>query len=222
MKNGNWCRKISDEELSLIKRARRGDKNAFAALWEKNRDMIFSVCLRFTKNEADAEDLAQITAYRAWAGIKTFKNESAFGTWLYAIAKNEMRMIFRKKRLPTLPIDDLYQQAINGDGEAIQGERELASIADRMLVEKLISSLPNGYRRAIILHDFEELKYAEVAKIMGCTVSNAKTQRLRALGYMLKILAKLYGFKPPKGAGTVRLRNELRSLSARILCHQAA
>jgi RNA polymerase sigma-70 factor (ECF subfamily) len=99
-----------DSDLDLVKRAQEGDSDAFASLFHAHKSRVYSLCLRFTKNTAEAEDLAQEAFLQVFRKLSTFRGDSALSTWLYRITVNTVLMRFRKKTLRQVSLDEPYEQ----------------------------------------------------------------------------------------------------------------
>jgi RNA polymerase sigma-70 factor, ECF subfamily len=95
-----------DCEATLIQRAQRGDEQAFATLYQLHNKRVYSVCLRMTKDVAEAEDLAQEAFIQVFRNLNSFRGNSAFSTWLYRIAVNTVLMKLRRKSPPVLSLDE--------------------------------------------------------------------------------------------------------------------
>ena len=89
------CRRVAD--LKLVKRAQRGDSEAFAALFHAHKKQIYSICQRMTDSTAQAEDLTQDAFLQVFRKLSTFRGDSALSTWLHRIAVNTVLLHFRKK-----------------------------------------------------------------------------------------------------------------------------
>src|SRR6202795_3711379 len=95
-----------DSEGTLVQRAQRGDEQAFATLYRLHDKLVYSVCLRMTKNVAEAEDLTQDAFMQVFRSLNSFRSNSAFSTWLYGIAVNTVLMKVRRKSPQVLSLDE--------------------------------------------------------------------------------------------------------------------
>ena len=86
-------------EARLIALAKDGDEQAFEALFNAYEGRVYSLCVRMTGDLSEAEDLAQETFLQLFRRISTFRNESAFATWLYRVTVNVVLMHLRRKHL---------------------------------------------------------------------------------------------------------------------------
>ena len=90
----------------VIRRAQRGDSDAFASLFHAHKTRVYALCLRMTNNAAEAEDLAQDAFLQVFRKLATFRGDSALSTWLYRIAMNTVLMHFRRKQLSRVSLDE--------------------------------------------------------------------------------------------------------------------
>jgi RNA polymerase sigma-70 factor (ECF subfamily) len=135
-----------------------------------------------TGNTAEAEDLAQEAFLQLFRKIGTFRGESAFSTWLHRLSVNVVLMHLRRKSLPETPLED-YTEPAQEDGprrEIGARDQTLAGSIDRVNLERAIERLPPGYRTIFVLHDMEGYEHNEIAKMMGCSIGNSKSQLHKA------------------------------------------
>jgi RNA polymerase sigma-70 factor, ECF subfamily len=170
-----------DSDLDLVKRAQRGDADAFASLFHAHKAKVYSVCLRMTNNTAEAEDLTQDAFLQVFRKLATFRGDSALSTWLYRIAVNTVLMHFRKKALRQVSLDEPYNQ----DAKVVRreyGSRDdrLTGCVDRIALARAIKELPDGYRTIFLLHEVEGYEHQEIAELLDCSVGNSKSQLHKA------------------------------------------
>jgi RNA polymerase sigma-70 factor (ECF subfamily) len=179
-------------DSNVVRRAQRGDSDAFAALFHAHKARIYSVCLRMTNNSAEAEDLTQDAFLQVFRKIATFRGDSAFSTWLHRIAVNTVLMHFRKKSLSQVSLDEPYS---NSDGAKIRREygtkdSHLAGCVDRVALAGAIRELPHGYKTIFLLHEVEGYEHQEIAELLGCSVGNSKSQLHKAKLRIRELLAR--------------------------------
>jgi len=170
-------------DSDLIRRAQEGDADAFAEIFHAHKARIYSLCLRMTKNVAEAEDLTQDAFLQVFRKLSTFRGASALSTWLYRIAVNTVLMHFRKKSLCQHSLDEPCTR--NGDSKAVRREYgtkdlQLAGCVDRLTLIRAIRELPEGYRRVFLLHEVEGYEHQEIAEFLGCSSGNSKSQLHKA------------------------------------------
>ncbi len=181
------------EDTRLIHDALRGVQSAYKQLMHKYHDPIFNLIYRIVHNREQVEDLTQETFVKAFASLKNFNEEFAFSTWLYKIATNSTIDYIRKRKLETFSIDkpvgldegeyrfELPDTTFQPDKSIMQGQRT-------RLIEEAISSLPEKYKRVIILRHTEERDYAEIAKILNLPIGTVKAHIFRARELLNKYL----------------------------------
>ena len=197
------ARKLQGDKLpeaEAIERAKQGDAEAFEALYHLHKRRVYSLCLRMTANTASAEEFTQEAFLQLFRKIGTFRGESAFSTWLHRMAVNVVLMQLRKKGLPVVPLEETMET----DEETHKKEPgaddvRLAGSIDRLQLEHAIADLPPGYRTVFLLHDVEGYEHNEIAKIVGCSIGNSKSQlhkaRMRLRG-LLKSSRAVKATKP--------------------------
>jgi RNA polymerase sigma-70 factor (ECF subfamily) len=134
-------------------------------------------------NPADAEDLAQEAFLQLFRKIGTFRGESAFSTWLHRMTVNVVLMRLRKKTLPAASLEETTEpDEETGSARKDIGapDLRLSGAVDRVNLERSIEKLPPGYRTVFVLHDVQGYEHNEIAKIMGCSVGNSKSQLHKA------------------------------------------
>jgi RNA polymerase sigma-70 factor (ECF subfamily) len=170
-------------DADLIKRAQQGDSDAFATLFHSHKTRIYSLCLRMTNNTAEAEDLAQDAFLQVFRKLSSFRGDSALSTWLYRIAVNTVLMHFRRKTPCRISLDEPIRS--QDDTKSVRreyGTRDgrLDSVVSRVALTRAISELPEGYRAIFLLHEVEGYQHREIAKLLGCSVGNSKSQLHKA------------------------------------------
>jgi len=176
-------------ETRLIARAKDGDNQAFEALYHAYERRVYLLCVRMTGDSSEAEDLTQETFLQIFRKISTFRNESAFSTWLHRVAVNVVLMHHRRKRLQFVPLEhtDLPKE------EPVRREygaedRALVGLIDRIVIRRAITQLPDGRRAVLVLHDLEGYRHTEIAKLQDCSIGNSKSQLSRARWNMRELL----------------------------------
>jgi RNA polymerase sigma-70 factor (ECF subfamily) len=179
-----------DHEQSLIRRAQKGDQDAFAALVDEHQRYIYNLALRLLKDENEALDLTQETFVRAWTALPNFKGQSQFRTWLYRIATN-----LCYNRLPNLrrSLNDLGDDVMEDIPETIfdNPAYELESNETRTHLYKAIDALESNYKLLITLRYQNELSYDEIASTLNLPLGTVKTGIFRAKEQLRNSLARL-------------------------------
>jgi RNA polymerase sigma-70 factor, ECF subfamily len=167
----------------LIRRAQKGDPDAFATLFHTHKIRVYSLCLRMTNNATEAEDLAQDAFLQVFRKLSTFRGDSALSTWLYRIAVNTVLMHFRRKSPCRVSLDESYEN--QGGTKPVRreyGTRDgrLETSVTRVALARAIGELPEGYRAIFLLHEVEGYQHREIAELLGCSVGTSKSQLHKA------------------------------------------
>jgi RNA polymerase sigma-70 factor (ECF subfamily) len=126
-----------------------------------------------------SEDICQETFYKAYRSIHSFRDEEAtFSTWLYTIARNTVLSELRKSRNAEVYLEDTMQVPI-ASFERLP-EQQLLRTERELLVRQAINNLPEKQRSALILREYEQMDYSEIATILDLTVSSVKSLLFRA------------------------------------------
>jgi RNA polymerase sigma-70 factor (ECF subfamily) len=179
------------QDLDVVRRAQRGDSDAFTALFHAQKTRIYSVCFRMTNNAAEAEDLTQDAFLQVFRKIETFRGDSAFSTWLHRIAVNTVLMRFRKKSLHQVSLDEPYNSGVGAKMHREYGAKDsrLAGCVDRLALASALKELSPGCRTMFLLHEVEGYEHREIAEMLGCSVGNSKSQLHKARLRIRELLA---------------------------------
>jgi RNA polymerase sigma-70 factor (ECF subfamily) len=179
----------SGEDVLLVRAFHGGDKDAFDKLVLKHKDRLFNLCCGYLGDYEEANDSAQETFLKAYSGLKGFRLESAFSTWLYRIAvntcKNKLKSseYRRRKKMISLAHGGNHNQ--DGSAMAIQDGSpspavQLEERQKEMLIKAAIKALPEEHREMITLRDLEGLSYEEISGVTGLNMGTVKSRIARA------------------------------------------
>ncbi len=177
----------SSPEAQLIARTLAGDDDAFAELVEPFESKVYNLALRMCGNREDAFDLAQESFLKAYRSLAKFKGEASFSTWLYRIVSNTCLDQLRRARRAgaRVSLDD----PIETEGGALHREVADTTFEPEQLalrseagaqIKAAVAELPPDHRMAILLREFQELSYEEIAQTMGCSMGTVKSRISRA------------------------------------------
>ena len=178
----------------IIRRAQLGDSAAFEIIYQKYASRVYALCLRMLRETREAEDLTQEAFLQLFRKIHTFRGESAFSTWLHRLTANIVLMHFRRKKLISTSLEDINATDEDHAGHARElsaPDLRLAGLFDRVDLETAIDRLPEGCKAMFLLHDVQGYDHNEIAKILGCSIGNSKSQLHRARIRLRKFLSKL-------------------------------
>ena len=175
-------------DLSLAQKAANGNIAAFEMIYERYHRRTYSLCLRMTNNQTEAEDLTQEVFIQLFRKAGSFRGDSAFSTWLHRLTVNQVLMHFRRRSVKNEKTSDdgeMPEQTVSGTENPNK-----MPVVDRIALKNAIAELPNGYRKVFILHDVEGYEHEEVARLLGISVGTSKSQlhkaRLKLRGLLIK------------------------------------
>lgn len=162
-----------DWEQALVQRARRGDPQAFERLYREHVGKVYGLCLRLTRDPAQAEDCVQETFINAWRALEKFETRSSLGTWLHRIAVNAVLAKRRRYAPPMESLSDMSQ-------EPSEIEWTLDTPVEVNDIEEAIASLPDGARDVLVLSGIYGYSHVETAAMLGVAEGTCKAQLHRA------------------------------------------
>ena len=182
------------EAETAVRRFLDGDEEAFnrlVRLWEAR---IYNVAWRFLGNREDAQDATQDTFFSAYRSLHTLRDPKSFPTWLYRIALNHCRARWRS-RAPELSLDEPLPGTDVGDRELplgmAVGRDEGSVVETRDLLRKSLMDISVDHRTAVILKEYLGLSLEEVARVMDCPLSTAKSRLYHGLRGLQRNLRRM-------------------------------
>lgn len=174
------------EDQALVQAFKRGEESAFAALVIKYREQVYRIARRMPHGHEDAFDVAQEVFIRVHRALPRFAGRSVLRTWLYRITVNlSLDYASRGSRDVLSGLEDLeWTPAANDDPVETAERNELART-----VKIAIDALPPRQRAMVVLRVYQDLPYAEIARIMGCAEGTVKATMFAAFGKLRKALA---------------------------------
>jgi RNA polymerase sigma-70 factor (ECF subfamily) len=189
---------VEESDLVLVKRVQRGDKSAFDLLVRKYQHKVVKLVLRYVRNPAEAEDIAQEAFIKAYRALPQFRGDSAFYTWMYRIAINTAKnTLASRDRSPiaydldlTDPEESHSVQTKLQDPDTPEGMALTEEI--RGIVNSAIEGLPEELKTAIVLRELDGLSYEEIAAAMECPVGTVRSRIFRAREAIDKRLREVF------------------------------
>ena len=185
------------QEQLWIDAARDGDPLAFEQLIHLYEKKVFALTRRMCKNPADAEEAAQETFLAAWQGLKFFRGESSFSTWLYRLASNACVDLLRKEgRHRAAAGPSLDDEEVNIDvADSLPTPHEEAERKElREEIEEGLAALSPEHRQVLILREMHQLSYDEIADTLELDVGTVKSRISRGRKQLRKILLESGNF----------------------------
>jgi len=187
---------VKQTDLELVRRVQSGDKTAFDVLVLKYQQKVINLVTRYVHDPHIAMDVSQESFIKAYRGLKNFRGDSAFYTWLYRISINTAKnhLVSKSRRMPDDDIDAQEAEQYDGGGklrDIASPESELMSSEIQMTVQAAIEALPDDLGIAITLRELEGLSYEEISDTMECPIGTVRSRIFRAREFIEKELEPL-------------------------------
>ncbi|EMF79768.1 ECF sigma factor [Leptospira weilii serovar Topaz str. LT2116] len=183
----------NQEDWDCIQKVLHGDFNSFEILMNRYQGLIYSQAIKAFRNETEAEDFTQDIFLKAFESLSTFQGRSQFSTWLFVIARNDIIRRYRREHPEISGLDTLLlvESEIEKKNE-ISSEQETKLLKQEISekIRSLVESLPELYRKPIILHYFENMSYKEISKKLNLKMNTLKSYIFRGKEIMRDWLNK--------------------------------
>ena len=182
----------SDEQL--VRAAQQGGMEAFEELVGRHRDKIYARALSMMRNEDDAVDLSQEAWVKGWQRLKQVQGDSSFVTWMTRIVINLCLDQLRKhKRQRAESIEEMAEESGGVERQmpsvAVSPTAGLERSELRARIDRALGQLSYEHRTVLILHEFEDLEYKEIAKRMACSIGTVMSRLFYARRKMANLMA---------------------------------
>lgn len=170
---------LREEEDRLVAAARDGDRPAFEELVRRTYVDTYTLAVRLTGNEEDARDVVQEAYLRAWKGIRRFRGDARFSTWMYRITANAGSTLVQKRRRRRAESLELVEEPVE-DALEMQPESAAESAIGMEALSSAVQALPPKLRAVVVLKDVYGLPHDAIAEELGISVAAAKVRLHRA------------------------------------------
>jgi RNA polymerase sigma-70 factor (ECF subfamily) len=183
----------SEQIEELVRRAQQGDVAAFEILIGEHTPLVRRFARAFTRTAAAADDLAQEALLKVYRSIGSYRFQSAFSTWLYAIVRNmyldDARSRAGRDRAAERPLAPTTVDSDPGaDPDAPRADRRLEREEERRRVWAAVAAVPAEFRSTLLLYDIEGLTYEEIAAVEGTPLGTVKSRLSRARAHLRRLL----------------------------------
>jgi len=183
-------------DIALVRLAQKGEMRAFEELVGRHRDKVYARALSMMRNEDEALDLSQDAWVKGWQRLGQFQGDSSFVTWMTRIVINlcldQLRKL-KRKRAESLEAMEEDSGGIERHLEVVMPNPtaglELSELRRR--IDRAMGLLSHEHRTVLILHEFEQMEYKEIARQMGCSVGTVMSRLFYARRRMASLLAGL-------------------------------
>ena len=186
----------SADDVTLVRAAQRGNMAAFEELIARHRDRIYARAYSMMRNEEEAVDLSQEAWVKGWQRLRQFQGESSFGTWMTRVVINLcLDQLRKQKRQQTESIEAMGEESggverqmpvVTVNPTAGLERREL-----RQRIDRALGQLSYEHRTVLVLHEFEDMEYKEIARTMGCSIGTVMSRLFYARRKLAVLLADL-------------------------------
>ena len=186
----------SAEDQKLVRAAQKGDMAAFEELVARHRDKIYARALSMMRNEQEAIDLSQEAWVKGWQRLKQFQGEASFGTWMTRIVINLcLDQLRKQKRQRTESIEAMTEESGGVERHmpvvTVNPTAGLERQELRQRIDRALSQLSYEHRTVLVLHEFEEMEYKQIAKAMECSIGTVMSRLFYARRKLAALLVDL-------------------------------
>ncbi len=186
------------EDTTLVEETLEGNQLSFQLLIERYQDRIFGLVRHYTRSAVEVEDIVQDTFIKAYRKLDSFQHQSSFSTWLYRIAVNTaLDFLKRMGRNPVRAVEDPEVTAGGADGSGLKRsiaapEAELEREEITRITHEVLEELPEIFRTVLILREFEEMAYQDIADLLGISIGTVESRLFRARARFKDALIRLH------------------------------
>jgi RNA polymerase sigma-70 factor (ECF subfamily) len=186
----------TSEEAVLVRRVQARDEMAFREVVERYQSKVFSIIYGILRNRNDAEDIAQQVFAKVYFSIQNFDFRSTLLTWIYKITVNECYDYLRKRKVRKLVYESDFSEQDSLRMENTEASTDPAQaidveLAQRDLVNKLLTKIPEEERSLLLMKDVEGHSVEELAAMTGMNENTIKVKLFRARQKLLKAAQRL-------------------------------
>ena len=186
----------SVDDPALVRAAQQGDMGAFEELVARHRDKIFARAYSMMRNEEEAIDLSQEAWVKGWQRLRQFQGEASFGTWMTRIVINLcLDQLRRQKRHRTESLEEMNEESGGVERQMpvviANPTIGLERAELRQRIYRALGQLSYEHRTVLVLHEFEEMEYKEIARTMGCSIGTVMSRLFYARRKLATLLADL-------------------------------
>jgi RNA polymerase sigma-70 factor (ECF subfamily) len=183
-------------EADLVRLAQRGSMTAFEELVARHRDKIYARAYSMMRSEDEALDLSQDAWVKGWRRLAQFQGDSSFVTWMTRIVINLCLDQLRKQKRQRTESIEAFEEESGGVERQMpvvtpNPTEGLERVELRQRIDRALAQLSHEHRTVLVLHEFEELEYKEIAKQMKCSIGTVMSRLFYARRRMASLLAGL-------------------------------
>lgn len=178
---------VKETDIHLVERVLAGQKDAFALLVDRYKDMVFTLAVSLLQHREEAEEVAQDAFLKVFKALPKFQQKSKFSTWMYRIVYNECISRLRRKKVNLVSMEDIKYSELPDAFEENEPEW-LRKEERRKGLHKALLQLSEADKTIVILYYFENCQVEDISKVTSLSPSNVKTKLFRARKKLQTIL----------------------------------
>ncbi len=186
------------EDTALVRETLDGNQLSFQLLVERYQERIFGLVRHYTRSAVEVEDIVQDSFIKAYRKLETFQHQSSFSTWLYRIAVNtSLDFLKRAGRNPVRAVED--PEISSGTGEPARTVRSVAAPDAQLereevsrITHEALDELPEIFRTVLVLREFEDMAYQDMADLLGISIGTVESRLYRARARFKEALIRLH------------------------------
>jgi RNA polymerase sigma-70 factor (ECF subfamily) len=188
---------IPHDDGALIEAFQRGDEFAFVSLYNRYKAAVYAFCAKMLLNREQARDALQETFLRVYENRERLLKTDSFKSWLYTIARNQCLNQLRRNDWQ-VAFDAQHEEVLEGRRQGATPASELEKNEQVALVNRYLATLKPEYREVIVLREYQNLSYEEIAGITRSSLSAVKSRLFKARRSLAKSLEDAFGPEAPK------------------------
>lgn len=183
------------DDAALVRETLAGNQASFQLLVERHEARVFALLRHYVRNPVELEDLAQETFLKAFRRLDGFEGQASFYTWIYRIAVNTaLDHLKRKSRSPVASTDDpeTLADAERPDARICAPHAALEREEIARATQAALERLPEIFRTVLVLREFEEMAYQDIADLLGISIGTVESRLFRARARFKAALLELH------------------------------
>ncbi|HEV2382619.1 MAG TPA: RNA polymerase sigma factor [Terriglobia bacterium] len=187
-----------EQQQQLVKRCLAGEDSAWEELLKAHNRKVYNLCYRFTGRSGEAEDLTQEVFIKIFQTLRTYDDaQGAFSTWLNRVARNHLVDHYRRTHKDRLTSSLEEEPSVLQETPSTEEHpmARLESQERRELLQAALDRLSPDMREAVILRDFQDLDYDEIAQVLGVPQGTVKSRINRGRLELARVLKRMEGVK---------------------------
>ena len=174
------------EDEQIMQEVRSGNVGKLETLFDRHHRALFRYFLRLTSDRAASEDMVQDVFFRILKYRHTYQPETSFRAWMYQVGRNIwLDHTGRRKGEVALP-----ENAGEIGSAEVPADRQVQNKQETVLLHRALAAMPPEKREVLVLSRYREMKYEDIAELLGCEVNTVKTRVHRALKELREIFLK--------------------------------